>query len=348
MPRNTEVFEPTFRGTGILRSADITKDPRYGKNAPHYGMPKGHLPVVSYLAVPVISRSGEVLGGLFFGHGQPGVFTEEHERLVVGVAGWAAVGIDNARLYEQERGARKDAEAARREAEQANKAKTEFLATMSHELRTPLNAISGYVDLLDLEIRGPITQQQRQDLRRIQRSQQHLLSLINDVLNFAKLEAGQVEFHTAKVPLANLVADIEQLVSPQLAARNLTYSCIGCDGKFSVRADEEKARQIILNFLTNAMKFTNPGGSVTVRCEERGEVVAISVSDTGRGIPADKIDHIFEPFVQIDRHLTPSAHQGVGLGLAISRDLARAMKGDIQVESEEGVGTTFTLTLPRA
>ena len=348
MPRNTKVFEPTFRGVGIVRSADITKDPRYGKNSPYFGMPEGHLPVVSYLAVPVISRSGEVLGGLFFGHAGAGMFTDEHERLVAGVAGWAAVGIDNARLYERERRARLDAETARREAEQANKAKTEFLATMSHELRTPLNAISGYVDLLDLEIRGPINEQQRSDLRRIQRSQQHLLSLINDVLNFAKLEAGQVQFHATMVPLANLVADIEQLVAPQMAARNLTYSCIGCDADFALRADEEKTRQIILNFLTNAMKFTDPGGRITVRCEERDQTIAIRVIDTGRGIPADRIDHIFEPFVQIDRHLTPTAHQGVGLGLAISRDLARAMKGDIEVESEVGSGTTFTLIVPKA
>jgi GAF domain-containing protein len=153
MPRNTHVFEPTFRGTGIVRSDDITNDPRYGQSPPYYGKPEGHLPVVSYLAVPVITRAGEVLGGLFFGHEERGVFDERHERLAVGIAGWAAVAIDNARLYEGERRARTDAESARREAELANKAKTEFLATMSHELRTPLNAIAGYVDLLDLEIR---------------------------------------------------------------------------------------------------------------------------------------------------------------------------------------------------
>jgi signal transduction histidine kinase len=285
---------------------------------------------------------------LFFGHEERGVFDERHERLAVGIAGWAAVAIDNARLYERERRARTDAESARREAEFANKAKTEFLATMSHELRTPLNAIAGYVDLLDLEIRGPINDQQRADLGRIHRSQQHLLSLINDVLNFAKLEAGQVEFRTAPVPVSTLLSDIEQLVAPQIAAKSMKYACSLCAADVAVRADEEKARQIILNLLTNALKFTDSGGQVRVGCVGGKNTVQITVSDTGRGIAADKLDRIFEPFVQVDRHLTPSSHQGVGLGLAISRDLARAMNGDITVESKEGVGTTFTLSLPRA
>ena len=347
MPRNTHVFEPTFRGTGVVRSDDITQDPRYGKNAPYYGKPAGHLPVISYLAVPVLSRSGEVLGGLFFGHEARGVFTERHERLAIGVAGWAAVAIDNARLYDRERRARTDAEEARREAEQANRAKTEFLATMSHELRTPLNAIAGYVDLLDLEIRGPITDQQRDDLRRIHRSQQLLLSLINDILNFAKLEAGQVEFYLTTIPVGGLLADIEQLMSPQITAKGLTYSCVNCDGPHRMRADAEKARQIILNLLTNAVKFTDAGGGVTVECVTSDGMVEVRVSDTGRGIPVDKLDTIFEPFVQVDRHLTPTGNQGVGLGLAISRDLARAMGGDIIVSSKVGQGSTFTLTLPR-
>jgi signal transduction histidine kinase/PAS domain-containing protein len=347
MPRNTEVFEPTFRGTGILRSDDITKDSRYGKNEPYFGMPKGHLPVVSYLAVPVVSRVGVVLGGLFFGHSQPAMFNERHERIAVGVAAWAALGIDNARLYDQERRARADAEGARAEAEKANHAKTEFLATMSHELRTPLNAIGGYVDLIDLGIRGPVTTAQREDLRRIQRSQQHLLSLINDILNFAKLEAGQVEVHLSRVGVARLLEEIEPLITPQLASKGLMYSCDGCGPDVSANTDEEKAKQILLNLLTNAVKFTDAGGRVDIRCSELASAIEITVSDTGRGISADRLDSIFEPFVQIDRHLTPTGHQGVGLGLAISRDLARAMGGNLEVASRVGEGSTFTLTLPK-
>jgi signal transduction histidine kinase/DNA-binding response OmpR family regulator len=347
MPRNTAVFEPTFRGTGVVRSDDITQDPRYGKNAPYYGKPKGHLPVVSYLAVPVVSRAGEVLGGLFFGHSARGVFSERHERLAVGVAGWAALAIDNARLYDRERRARGEAEGARQDAETANRAKTEFLATMSHELRTPLNAIAGYVDLLDMELRGPVTEEQRGDLHRIQRSQRHLLSLINDILNFAKLEAGQVELHPTTIAVNSLLGDIEQLVAPQLAAKSLKYQCTDCDPSLAIRADEEKTRQIILNLLTNAMKFTDAGGSVSVECRASESIVELRVSDTGRGIPTDKLDTIFEPFVQVDRHLTPTGQQGVGLGLAISRDLARAMGGDIEVTSAVGQGSTFALTLPR-
>ena len=337
-PRPTPIFAPTFYGTEIMRSDDITKDPRYGKNPPNHGMPPGHLPVCSYLAVPVMSRSGGVIGGLFFGHGEPGVFTERAERIVVGIAGWAAVAMDNARLYEAERKARGDAEVA-------NQAKSAFLANMSHELRTPLNAIGGYADLLVAGIRGPITDVQRGDLERIKRSQHHLLSLINDILNFAKLEAGRVRFDLRDVQLHDTMAQLEALVGPQLEQKGIHYEH-SCDANIKVHADPERLQQILLNLLSNAIKFTATGGKVKVTCEARPESVKVRVTDTGVGIPQDKLEQIFEPFVQLDRGQTPS-NAGTGLGLAISRDLARAMDGELTATSKLEEGSTFTLSLPR-
>jgi PAS domain S-box-containing protein len=515
MPRNTEVFAPTFHGEGVVRSGDITRDPRYGHSAPHHGMPPGHLPVCSYLAVPVVAQGGEVLGGLFFGHAEPDVFTERGERVVVGIAGWAAVAIENARLHDAERRARSAAEraarraerllevadalaralspsevaavaleqamramgadagsmallsadgaefetagtrgyppevaerfrrypvragrpisdavlsgepvllpdlrawqarypetvetaretgyagyaaapirvdgravgalgfsfregeafdpgvgvfletvagqcgaalerarlyeaehAARAEAEAANRAKGQFLASMSHELRTPLNAIGGYVDLLMMELRGPVTPQQQTDLARVKRAQQHLLGLINDVLNFAKLEAGKIELQLRDVALGELLDDVEALIAPQAAMRGIAYAPAG-DGTVSVRGDQEKLEQVLLNLLSNAVKFTPQGGRVWMDwAEEEGEV-RVRVHDTGVGVPPDKRASIFEPFVQVDPDLTRT-RQGTGLGLAISRELARAMGGDITVQSVPGEGSTFTVHL---
>jgi signal transduction histidine kinase len=222
---------------------------------------------------------------------------------------------------------------------------------MSHELRTPLNAIAGYAELLELGIHGPITDPQREAITRIQRSQRHLLGLINDVLNFAKLEAGAVEYHLEDVPVRAAVDAVEALVAPQLRAKALTFDRAPCaDGRGSAllaRADPEKLQQILLNLLSNAIKFTATGGAVVMTCEERGDVVCLTVRDTGIGIAADRLEHVFAPFVQIDRRLN-APHEGTGLGLAISRDLARGMGGDLTVESEVGVGSAFTLALPRA
>jgi PAS domain S-box-containing protein len=236
---------------------------------------------------------------------------------------------------------------ARAEAELANQAKTGFLATMSHELRTPLNAIAGYAELLEVGIHGPVTDKQRESLSRIQRSQRHLLSLINDVLNFAKLSAGRVEYEITDVPVRVAVQTVEELMSAQFQAKSLTLSRANCENDVRVRADGEKVQQILLNLLSNAVKFTGAGGTVTMSCAAHGGVVSIRVTDTGIGIPPDRLTQIFEPFVQVDRRLN-SRHEGTGLGLAISRDLAKAMGGDITVESELGVGSTFTVTLPGA
>jgi signal transduction histidine kinase len=232
-------------------------------------------------------------------------------------------------------------------AEDANQLKTEFLATMSHELRTPLNAIAGYAELLEMGIHGPVTSEQRSALERIQRSQRHLLGLINDILNFAKLSAGRVEYDITEVSVGRAVDSLQPLIEPQLQLKRLHFSREGCADDLLVRADEEKLRQVLLNLLSNAIRFTAAEGAIAISCEPRDGVVLLEIRDTGIGIPADRLGQIFEPFVQINRRLS-APNEGTGLGLAISRDLARAMGGDITVESELGRGSTFTVTLPRA
>lgn len=240
------------------------------------------------------------------------------------------------------------AEAARAEAETANRAKADFLATMSHELRTPLNAIIGYTDLLDMELRGPLTDVQREDMRRIRRSSQYLLGLINDMLNFARLEAGRVEIASRDVQLHGILAGMEALIAPQLDSRSLRYEYRPCRDAWRVMADPERLEQILVNLLTNACKFTEPGGMISLVCELRAREVLVHVRDTGRGIRPEKLATIFDPFVQVDRELIRESQQGVGLGLAISRDLARAMNGDLTARSTPGEGSTFTIHLRRA
>jgi PAS domain S-box-containing protein len=252
----------------------------------------------------------------------------------------AALAIENAKHHKAELD-------ARHAAESANAAKTQFLAVMSHELRTPLNAIGGYAELLLMGLRGAVTPEQQADLERIQRSQRNLLSLINDILNYAKLEGGHVEFSMADVPLHPFLLELEPLVTPQLNSRRISYSYAGCSDSLSVWADPEKMRQIFLNLLSNAVKFTDPGGSISIDCKDGGETVTIVVTDTGHGIAEDKHGSVFEPFVQVERKLT-SGHEGTGLGLAISRDLARGMGGELAVQSSLGKGSSFLLTLRKA
>ncbi|MBB4638966.1 ATP-binding protein [Longimicrobium terrae] len=243
-----------------------------------------------------------------------------------------------------------ESEQARRLADEANRAKSEFLANMSHELRTPLNAIAGYLDLLDLEIHGPVNAAQHHAFDRIKRNQEVLLSLINDVLNFAKLEAGRLEIECAEVDVCEVLNQVEPLIAPQMAAKRLAYACEQCEPGLTALGDPERIQQVLINLLTNALKFTPSGGRVTVSAAPDGARVHIRVTDTGRGIPAEKLESIFDPFVQVDRRgsLAEESQLGVGLGLAISRELARAMDGELTVRSEPGAGSTFTLALPRA
>jgi PAS domain S-box-containing protein len=251
------------------------------------------------------------------------------------------------RLFTLEQQARAAAEKAYREAETANRAKGEFLAVMSHELRTPLNAIGGYAELLEMGIRGPVTPHQAEDLRRIQTSQRHLLGLINEVLNYAKLETGVVHYDVSNVRVRDALSSAEALVAPQARHKGLTLAVDDAPLERAVRADPEKLQQILVNLLSNAVKFTDRGGCVELFCTIDGSTIALHVRDSGIGIPADKLDVIFDPFVQVRADLTRT-HEGTGLGLAISRDLARGMGGDLVVASTSGEGSTFTLRLPEA
>jgi PAS domain S-box-containing protein len=236
-----------------------------------------------------------------------------------------------------------------REAElrEANRAKSVFLATMSHELRTPLNAIAGYTDLLDAGIHGELEASQREAVVRIQANQRHLLRLIDDVLDFAKLEAGYLQLEITNIPVQETLDGTRALIEPQLRAKTIRFDFAPGDTRITCRGDRAKVQQILANLLSNAWKFTPPGGTIAMDWEYSDETVRITVRDTGAGIPESNFEDIFAPFVQLQTGFRRKV-EGTGLGLAISRELARGMGGDVTIASVVGKGSTFTLTLPRA
>jgi signal transduction histidine kinase len=292
-------------------------------------------------AVAPIIAGEHLLGVIAVAYDAPRSFDEGDRALFLTVAEQCGQALERARLLDAERDARE-------EAERANRAKTEFLAMMSHELRTPLNAIGGYAQIIEMEVHGSITDAQRQDLQRIQHSQRHLLGLINEVLNFTRLETGQVRYDLHPVQVSDVFASTTDFIAPQARQKAIALA-MHCAEDTMAMADEPKLKQVLVNLLSNAIKFTEPGGRIDVDCapDAKGECVAITVRDSGIGIPAGKLREIFEPFVQVRAGLTRTA-EGVGLGLAISRDLARGMHGDITVTSVPNEGSTFTLTLPVA
>jgi signal transduction histidine kinase len=298
--------------------------------------------ITTAFTVSVIAVWGTALG-----HG-PFVRPALHQSLIalqafMGVA--AATFLVLGASISERRRAEEEMRLAHARAAEANRAKAEFLAVMSHELRTPLNAISGYVDLLSVGVDGALTEKQQVSLTRIQINQHHLLSLIDDVLSFAKIEAGRLNVDVRSVLVHDVVGTLEALVRPELERKDLIFTCEPCDNALSVRADPEKVRQILLNFLANAIKFTPEGGRIQVGADHGEEFVRIWVSDTGIGIPSDLIAHVFEPFFQVEQGTT-RRYPGIGLGLAIARDLANAMDGEVRLESTAGRGTTISLLLP--
>jgi signal transduction histidine kinase len=293
------------------------------------------------LVVPLIVRA-RVQGAITFvsRKGDP-PFTSDEIALAVDLAARCALALDNARLY-------READALRLVAELANKSKSEFLGSMSHELRTPLNAIGGFAELIDLGIQGPVTEKQHVALARIKANQEHLLKLITEILNFVRIESGRMEYLNTDVSMTQALSDVAEMLSGAISERGLTLERPECDARAVAWADPDRVRQILVNLVMNAVKYTPMnGGTITLTCDVLGDVVRTHVSDTGPGIIPEKLEPIFEPFVQLTSDLT-DRRGGVGLGLAISRDLARAMDGDLIAESRLGVGSRFTLSLPLA
>lgn len=261
----------------------------------------------------------------------------------VGVAA-AAFLVLGATIAES-RAAAQEAQRARNQAEEANRAKADFLAVMSHELRTPLNAIGGFVDLLLMNTQGSLSATQRNSLERIRRNQYHLQALINDLLAFTRIEAGKVELDIRPLNVNDALDNVEPLIQPELRRKQLVFTRESIDAGLTVRADHDKLTQILLNMLSNAAKYTDDGGMVSVGAERDNGRVRIWVRDSGIGIPPDQLEQVFQPFFQVDRGRT-RRYQGVGLGLTIARDLARAMAGDVALESRVGEGTLVALHLP--
>ncbi len=298
------------------------------------------LGIGSLLTVPLVARK-KLLGAITFVSAQRGLsYTREDVQLAEDVASRGALALDNAQVYDL-------ALVLQRSAETANRAKTAFLGAMSHELRTPLNAIGGYIDLLDMGLRGPVTAKQHADFARVKTNQQHLALLITEILNFVRVGSGRVPYAFTDVKACETMTRAIELIEPLFGQKGLVFDGIAGDSSIVAHADPERVTQILINLLSNAIKFTAAGGHISAECAATADTVTIQVSDTGIGIAADKHETIFEPFIQLKQGLA-DRESGVGLGLAISRDLARAMNGDLTVESSEGKGARFTLSLPRA
>jgi PAS domain S-box-containing protein len=321
MPRNTAVFNTTFSGSGIIRSDDITKDPRYGKNAPHHGMPKGHLPVVSYLAIPVISHTGIVIGGLFFGHPMPGRFSEEHETLVGVIASQAAIALDNAKLYQ--------------EVNTLSEKKDHFISFASHELKTPLATIKGYMQIAESKDQFP-----PEFFPKIDKQIERLEGIISELLDASRIQAGKMNYKFEHIGLLDLLK--ESVESVGISGREIVTDWP--TENISVFVDYQKMTQVIANLLTNAIKYSDPGTEITIQTLVLGDEIQVSVADQGMGIDEENLKDIFNQYYRTSPGEKKA--KGMGLGLFIAKEIVEAHSGRIWAESKVGKGSTFFLVFP--
>ncbi|HEY0049207.1 MAG TPA: PAS domain S-box protein, partial [Pyrinomonadaceae bacterium] len=351
MPRATDMFGPTFRGEGTIRIDDVRQDPRFGNNSPYYGMPEGHLPVTSYLAVSVTSRSDEVIGGLFFGHSKAGVFTETHERIIEGLAAQTATAMDNARLYDQAQKAIKDREEsltreqeARRQAEIASQSKDEFLGLLSHELRTPLNAILGWTRMLTSTRMDEATVGKA--IKTIDRNAQLQARLIEDMLDVSRIMSGKLRLDTQPIDLTSIVHAAIDTLRPAAEAKGIRVYVVLDYGAGMVLGDTVRLQQIAWNLLSNAIKFTPKQGSIKVFLERINSHLELTVSDTGPGIDEDFLPFVFDRFRQADSS-TVKKYGGLGLGLSIVKQLVELHGGTVEADNrKDESGAIFTVKLP--
>jgi signal transduction histidine kinase len=326
MPRNTTVFSSTFNGERIVRVDDITKDSRYGHNRPHHGMPEGHLPVVSYLAVPVISKTGAVIGGLFYGHPEAGKFTEEHENLIAGIAAQASVALDNAKLYE--------------EIKKLNLKKDEFIGMASHELKTPITSLAGYLQIISRRL--PEGDMNRSFIEKALLQIGKLSDLIAELLDVSKIESGQLPLSYSAFDLVSMVREvIEQF---QYSAKSHHIAFNGDRDAFMVSADRHRIEQVVINLLSNAVKYSPNADLVKVSVSGAGDRAIIAVRDFGMGISKDHQERVFSRFYRVEEL---SAHiSGLGIGLYISKEIISRHRGELKVDSEPGKGSVFSFEIP--
>ena len=352
-PRPTPVFKPTFDGGPPVRSDDITKDPRYGRMGPHHGMPKGHLPVRSYLAASVCSRSGEVLGGLFFGHPEPNRFDERTEQNIAGFVAQAAVAIDNARLYDMAQRAAREREgllaserAARAEAERHSKMKDEFLAMLAHELRNPLAPITNAAQLLKMPAADENLRLKATNI--ISRQVRHMTELIDDLLDVSRVTRGLVKLEAETLELNAVLRSAVEQARPHIEAREHALTVDAPAQPVLVVGDRTRLVQVLVNLLNNAAKYTPPKGRITLRLEAGLESARLTVIDNGAGMDAKLLPHVFDLFTQAER--TPDRSQGgLGIGLALVKTIVQMHGGQVEAHSDgPNLGASVSVLLPLA